>query len=276
MNNASFQNAYPINMPLGIPGRIADCGFKNSLSAMCLETIPAAIGVMKPFNLDYKIMLPRNDTASSVFSADLITGNIVNMTVNGVAIAAVAFNTYGNTLDTMNQIAFEISQIPTVASAVVGGLNNRTITIISNVGTATAVTVGTVTGGVSQATITTTASQSGTFFGIVQSIYNNMNTWIPYFGPNLTLSSGMAQPYFGGQVAPTLTQGRIYVVPETLITSNSPVYMRVAANGLFVQNGAFRGDADGGSCILIPATSAIWREGNPTVGEVAVIELNLP
>jgi hypothetical protein len=276
MNNASFQNAYPVNMPLGIPGRIADCGFKNTLSPMCLENIPAAVGVMKPLNLDYKIMLPRNDTASSVFSADLITGNIVNMTVNGVAIAAVAFDTFGNTLDTMNQIALEISQIPTVASAVVGGVNNRTITIISNVGTATAVTVGTVTGGVSQATITTTASQSGTFFGIVQSIYNNMNTWIPYFGPNLTLSSGMAQPYFGGQVAPTLTQGRIYVVPETLITSNSPVYMRVAPNGLFTQNGAFRGDADGGTCVLIPATSAIWREGNPTVGEVAVIELNLP
>ena len=274
MNNNSFQSSYPINMPLGIPGRIADCGFKNTLSPMCLENIPSALGVMKPLTLDYKIMLPRNDTASSVFSADLITGNTVNMTVNGVAITPVVFAT--SHLLTMQAIANEIAAIPSIASATVGGANNRTITIISDVGTATAVTVATVTGGASQATITTTASQSGVFFGVTQTIYNNMNSWIPYFGPNLILSSGIPLPYFAGQVAPTLTQGRIYVVPETLITSNSPVYLRVAPNGAFTQNGSFRGDADSATCILIPATQAIWREGNPTVGEVAVLEINLP
>lgn len=273
---AYFQNAYPFDMPIGIPGRIADCGFKNTLSPQCLENIPAAVGVMKPFNVDYKIMLPRNDTASSVFSADLILDNVVNATVNGVAIAPVAFNTYGSHLLTMQAIADEIQNIPSVASAVVGGVNNRTITIISNVGTATNVTVFAVTLGVSQATVTTTASQSGTFFGVTQSIYNKMNAWFPYGGPNLFLSSGQPNPYFQGEVAPTLTQGRIYVVPETVITSNSPVYMRVAPNGNFVQMGAFRGDADGGTCVLIPVTSAIWREGNGTVGGIAVLELNIP
>ena len=90
---AYFQNTYPFNMPLGIPGRIADCGFKNTLSPQCLETIPAAVGVMKPLNTDYKIMLPRNNTASSVFSADLIADNVVNATVNGVAIDPVTYAT---------------------------------------------------------------------------------------------------------------------------------------------------------------------------------------
>lgn len=271
---AYFQNAYPFDMPIGIPGRIADCGFKNTLSPMCLENIPAAIGVMKPFNVDYKIMLPRNDTASSVFSADLITGNTVNATVNGVAITPVVFAT--SHLLTMQAVANAIAAIPSVASAVVGGANDRTITVISDVGTATNITVFTVTGGASQATITTTASQSGTFFGVTQSIYNKMNAWFPYTGPNLALSSGAPNPYFQGEVAPTLTQGRIYVVPETVITSNSPVYLRVAPNGLNTQLGAFRGDADGGSCVLIPVTSAIWREGNGVVGGIAVLELNIP
>lgn len=271
---AYFQNAYPFDMPIGIPGRIADCGFKNTLSPQCLENIPAAVGVMKPFNVDYKIMLPRNDTGSSVFSADLITGNTVNTTVNGVAITPVVFAT--SSLLTMQAVANAIAAIPSVASAVVGGSGNHTITIISNVGTATTVSSFVVTGGASQATVTTTTSQSGTFFGVTQSIYNKMNAWFPYTGPNLALSSGAPNPYFQGEVAPTLTQGRIYVVPETVITSNSPVYLRVAPNGANTQLGAFRGDADSGNAVLIPATSAIWREGNGVVGGIAVLELNIP
>ena len=103
-----------------------------------------------------------------------------------------------------------------------------------------------------------------------------MNAWFPYTGPNLALSSGAPNPYFQGEVAPTLTQGRIYVVPETVITSNSPVYLRVAPNGANTQLGAFRGDADSGNAVLIPATSAIWREGNGVLGGIAVLELNIP
>lgn len=271
---ASFQQSYPFNMPIGVAGRIADCGFKNTLSPQCLENISSALGVMKPLNVDYKIMLPRNDTASSVFSADLITANVVNATVNGVAITPVTYAT--SHLATMQAVANAIAAIPSVASAVVGGVNDRTITIISNVGTATVVTSFVVTLGASQATVTTTASQSGTFFGVTQTIYNKMSSWIPNTGPNLSLSSGGSTPYYQGEVAPTLTQGRIYVVPETVITSNSPVYLRVAPSGLNVTLGAFRGDADGGSCVLIPTTSAIWREGNGTVGDLAVLELNIP
>lgn len=271
---AYFQNSYPFDMPIGIPGRIADCGFKNTLSPQCLEVIPAAVGVMKPFNVDYKIMLPRNDTASSAFSADLITGNVINATVNGVAIAPVTFAT--SHLLTMQAIANEIAAIPSIASAVVGGAGNRTITIISNVGTATVVSSFVVTGGASQATVTTTSSQSGTFFGVTQQIYNKMNQWNPYQGPNLQLSSGLPSPYAQGEVAPTLTQGRIYVVPEDVVTSNSAVYMRVAPNGANTQLGAFRSDSDGGNAVLIPATTAIWREGNGVVGGIAVLELNIP
>lgn len=271
---ASFQNSYPFNMPIGVLGRIADCGFKNTLSPQCLENINAGLGVMKPLNVDYKIMLPRNDTGSSVFSADLITANVINATVNGVAITPVTFS--GSHLATMQAIANEISAIPSVASAVVGGVNNRTITIISNVGVPTAVTVFVVTLGVSQATIVTTDGQSGTFFGVTQAIYNRMSSWIPNTGPNLSLSSGIPSPYYTGEVAPTLTQGRIYVEPETVITSNSQVFLRVAPLGLFTTLGSFRGDADAGSCVLLPTTTAIWREGNGQTGEVAVLELNIP
>lgn len=273
MNNASFQNNYDFNMPRGVPGRIADCGFKNTLSPFCLEPIPAAVGVMKPLDLDYRIMLPRNDAATSVFSADLVTGNVINATINGVAITPVNYVT--SHLVTMQAIANAIEDIPSIQSATVGGVNNRTISIISKVGTATTISSFVVTGGASQPTVTNLVGQSGTFFGVTQSIYNKANAYIPDLGPNLTLSSGIASPYYTGQVAPTLTQGRIYVVPETLVTSNSLVFLRVAANGANTQLGAFRGDADGGSCIQI-TSQVLWREGNTNIGDVAVLELNIP
>lgn len=271
--SAYFQNTYAFNMPIGVLGRIADCGFKNTLSPMCLETIPSAIGVMKPLNVDYNIMLPRNNTASSVFSADLVALNEVNVTVNGVAITPVTYAT--SHLATMLAVANAIQAIPSVESAVVGGANNRTITIISNVGTATTVSGFLVTLGASQATVATTTGQSGTFFGVTQTIYNKMSTWNPTVGPNLTLASGLPTPYYTGEVAPTLTQGRIYVMPEDIVTSNSAVYMRVEASGANTQLGSFRSDADGGSAILLSG-NVVWREGNGTIGDLAVLELNIP
>ncbi len=124
--------------------------------------------------------------------------------------------------------------------------------------------------------MTTTASQSGTFFGVVQAVYNKMASLSMDVGNNLSQTSGASAPYYAGNPAPTLTQGRIYVVPEDIVTSNSPVYLRVALNGVDTALGNFRSDADGGNAILIPVTQAIWREGNGEVGGIAVLELNIP
>ncbi len=274
MNNASFQNSYPYNMPIGVPGRPADCGFNNKLSPVCLETIPAALGVMRPLNAEYAIMLPRINTGTITLSTALITGNVFNATVNGVAIAPVTYAT--SHLATMQAIAGELSQIAGVESAIVGGSGNLVLTIISSPGTATVITSSAVTGGASQPTTTNAAGVSGTFFGITQRIYNQSSNWVPPQGQNLTVTSGLPSPYYAGQVAPTLTQGRIYVVPEVVVTANSPVYLRVAANGANTQLGAFTSVSDGGNTILIPATQAIWRESNQVIGGIAVIELNIP
>lgn len=272
--SSSFQSTYPLNMPIGIDGRPADCGFNNKLSPTCLENINSGLGVVKPLYVDYAIALPRNDMASSVFDADLILDNVVNFTVNGVAITPITYAT--SHLETMQKIAFEIVKIPTVENAIVGGAGNRTITIISKAGTASNVTVATVTGGATQAVITTTAGQSGVFFGVVQAIYNRMQTIMPDFGANLTNSTGVVSPYFKGNPAPTMTQGRIYVTPEDVVTSNSPVYLRIVPTVANPTVGKFRSDADGGNAVLIPVTSAIWREGNGVVGGLAVLELNIP
>lgn len=261
-------------MPIGEPGRIADCGFKNTLSPVCLQEIPPAVGVVKPLGLDYRIALPSNNQSAAALSADLVTGNVINISVSGNAITPVNFAT--SHLATMNAIATAVASLPNVASATVGGANNRTLTILGDAGFNPTITSFIITGGASQAIPTITVGQSGTFFGVTQSIYNMVNAYLPVTGVNPAISSAPGGLYYTGQVAPTLTQGRIYVVPETLVTSNSPVYMRIAPNGANTQLGAFRGDADGGTAVLVSATYALWREGNPVLGEVAVLELNIP
>lgn len=270
----SFQNSYPYNMPIGREGDVADCGFKNTLSPVGIGEILPGRGVMKPLNLDYFVMLPRANTASVVISADLVTGNSIAATVNGVVVPPVAFIT--SSASTMAALATAIeNNVPTVISAVASGVNNNTITVISQEGTASAISSFVVTGGASQPTGTVTASQSGTFYGVAQAGYAYQNTFFPLAGPNASISSSTGTPYYNGAIVPTLTQGRIYVIPESVVTSNSPVYLRVTANGANTRLGAFSGIADGANSILIPATSAIWREGNGTVGGLAVLELGI-
>lgn len=264
-----FQTTYPLNMPIGVPGRIADNCFKNNLSPICSEVIYAARGVCKVPGLDYNVQLPRTNQSVNVFSADLITGNVVNGTVNGVAIDPVTYAT--SHLATMNALAAEIASMDGIASATVGGASNRTITVISDSGTPAVLAGFAVTGGASQATITTTNAQLGAFFGVSMLVYNKVNVWNPNNDPDL---AGQA-PYYVGDPVPVLTMGRIYVVPETVVTAESPVYLRFAPNGANTTLGLFRGDADSGNAFLIPATSAKWREGNGTIGGIAVLELTL-
>ena len=264
-----FQTSYPINMPIGVPGRIADNCFKNTLNPIAAENIYPARGVCKSPGEDYVVNLPRVNQSVNVFSADLVTGNVINVTVNGIAITPVNYAT--SHLATMNAIAAEIEALPGIASATVGGANNRTITIMSDNGTSITVTGFLVTGGGSQATVNTTNSPFGAFFGVSQMVYNKMNVYDPSNDPSI---AGVA-PYYTGDPVPVLTQGRIYVVPETVVTAESAVYVRFAGNGLNQTLGLFRGDADSATCQLIPATSAKWREGNGVVGGIAVLELTL-
>ena len=276
--SAFFQNTYNFNMPIGIAGRIADCGFKNTLSPVCIETIPPAVGVMKPTNTDYRIMLPRDQNGSVSFSVPLIAGNNFVVTVNGTLVTATSFQP-GLEEDWYNSVKTQIEAIVGVEEVIFNTPTDQAPTgfqILPVAGTVLTITGAAVTGGASQPTTTSAVNVTGTFFGVTQFIYNRMNTWNPDQGPNAVVSSGAPLPYYEGEVAPTLTQGRIYVVPETLVTSNSPVYLRIRENGAFDQLGSFRGDANSATCVLIPATQAIWREGNAVVGGLAVLELNLP
>lgn len=90
--------------------------------------------------------------------ADLITGNTIAATVNGSAVAQ-AFDT--SHLNTMNAFAAAIDAVEGVASAVVGGVGNRIITVTAEPGYELSITGASVSGGASQAGVTLATTTAG-------------------------------------------------------------------------------------------------------------------
>lgn len=99
-------------------------------------------------------LLPQISTL--VFNVDLITGNTVNGSINGVALAPIPFDTDHAT--TMADIATALAANADIDTAVVSG---RTITITTLDGTNVTLSGFVVTGGASQATAAWTVSQYG-------------------------------------------------------------------------------------------------------------------
>jgi hypothetical protein len=87
-----------------------------------------------------------------VLSADLITGNVVNITLNGVALAAIPFTT--SSQNTLSLIQAALAAQPGILQVDLSGTNNRTITVVPLQPNLSNISVFTVTGGVSQPTVT--------------------------------------------------------------------------------------------------------------------------
>ena len=115
-----------------------------------------------------KARLPRSNQATIVLDADLVTSNSVacSVIINGVTNALTATVFTSNHLTTMQAIETKLEALTGVASATVGGANNRTITIVFSPEYDGYVSVFTVTLGASQAVATLANTESGTFFGI--------------------------------------------------------------------------------------------------------------
>lgn len=257
------QLSYPFLMEVGSVGLLADSGFRNVLSPRAFENFNTGLGLAKVIGQDYVVRLPESNLSTIVLSGDLITANVINVSVNGVALAPITFAT--SHLATMNAIAAAILAQPNIASAVVGGAGNHTLTVTSTEGNVAIVNSFVVTLGASQATATITNTTQDTFYGVGARTQNKPNPLNP--------AGSFGNPiYLQGDCVSLLTKGRIYVAAEQTVTSDSPVYWRFAANGLLLPGG-FRGDSDSGRAIVIPG--ARYTVG-ATSGALATLEINLP
>lgn len=151
------------------------------------------------------------DQDTVVFDADLVTANVINGTIQGVAITEVAFNTNHN--DTMDDLVTEILTNAAVTSATLTDVagDNRTIQIITK--GAETVTTFAVTLGASQAgvTITSAASAGLTYLGasrFEQKESATSNSWLL----NCTI--------------PVMVQGNLTVVIGDTVQANTSAYVR--------------------------------------------------
>lgn len=95
----------------------------------------------------------KNQVQTFVLDANLVTGNTLTVTVDGVSLSQ-AFDT--DHLTTITALAVQMVGVPNVASAVVGGASNRTITVTSSDDIEVEIADELISGGASQAGIVIT------------------------------------------------------------------------------------------------------------------------
>ena len=103
--------------------RLLGAGTVESIRARLLQQVP---GVTSAFIFENRTMT--QESIDIVLNQDLVTGNTITIVFNTIqTLPIVTFAT--SHLDTMNAIAIVIANQPQIASAVVGGTANRTITV---------------------------------------------------------------------------------------------------------------------------------------------------
>lgn len=263
------QLVYNFLMTVASAGTIYDLGFNNVMSFLSsVEIIPVGLGVGKVIGQDYQVQLPHLDQSILTASTDLVSANSTIVTVNGVALSPVVYAT--SNAATMTAIAAAIAAQPNIQSAVYPG-SGDSITVVatpSNTVSLSAVT----TAGSGQPTWSQVQSTLEYFYGVSLYIQNKANL----LGPQ---GSAGGSPYYVGDVVPTMTRGRVWILPENTVTSDSPVYWRIVPTMSNPQVGGFRADSDSGNAILISGagTGVRWILGSAnTQGNLAVLEVNLP
>lgn len=125
--------------------RLLGAGTVESIRARLLQQVP---GVTSAFIFENRTMT--QEPIDIVLNQDLVTGNTITIVFNTIqTLPIVTFAT--SHLDTMNAIAIDIANQPQIASAVVGGTANRTITVSMKEAVEVTITTFSVTGGASQA-----------------------------------------------------------------------------------------------------------------------------
>lgn len=252
-----MQTSYSFDQAVGFPGLISGIGPRRIHSYANAEPIPFGAGVVQGAAAN-QCRLPQQNQATATFSADLVASNKINGQVNGQAIAEVTFDT--DHLTTMGLIAAAIEQIDGVASATVGGTNNRTITVLAEDGASIALSGFAVTAGASQATVTLSHGTTDTLLGLA--VHEHV----------MPTDAGVAR-YETNSAVNVMRQGTLWVTVETSVAPGDTPYLRFAPRASNTQLGAFRADSDSGTAIAVTGARFLTAA---SAGKLAQLEINLP
>jgi hypothetical protein len=192
-----------------------------------------------------------NDQVILTLSGDtLTTSDTVTATINGVTGSTVTYAT--SEANTLQLLANSILSIAGVANAVVSG---RTITVTNNPGL-----------------LMEKAS--------VAVVDNALASVAPSFAPTYSQQANPlavnATAYLASETVNVLRKGRVWVRVEEAIALGNTVFMRINT-GTGAQKGAFRNDADSGTCVEVAALTFIGPSQTAPDGTlVAPVEINQP
>jgi hypothetical protein len=256
------QTVYNRYMGLAVPGLIADAQYTAKDGLQAAESIGLGLAVVQKIGFPNQGRLPKANKVKLVFSADLSAANVVDLKINGTAMASVTYNT--SHAHTMALIIAALEGMVMVDSAILDAsdTDNRTMIVYAVDGYDLIVTEAVVTGG-SAVTITDTDYTTDVIYGI--SIMSQAIEQARYTG---------IITYASGAPVGCLIRGRIWVTAETVVTNGDPVYMRFLGNGTTKFAGSFRNDDDSGTAVLVDG--AVWRTVTSATGSLAIIETNQP
>lgn len=250
------QTNYQLNTNIGDEGLIGDNGYNNVMSYSAQsQKIPFGRAVLQGFS-GTSCFLPLANAATVLFDADFVASNEVTFTFGGNTVE-VDFDSDQAT--TVTAIVDAINDLEGYAASAtdVGG-DNRTIVVVNEngiLGTLTAV----VTGGASQAGSTVTPLTTVPFAGITVKTHVNEQTIDGNTDYKLTKAVNV------------LTQGRIYVRPETDLVIGASLFYRTAGNANDI--GRIRTDSDGGDATSLSNARVVTP---CSADEIGMIEINLP
>lgn len=246
------QNSYSINKAAAFAGMLADLGFTFKEGRPGIGNINFGQGLVSGNVRANSTKAPKRNTATLTGSGALITANVVNGTVNGVALTATTFATDHAT--TMALIAAKIDALlltlGIVSVTTVSGNNLITVAQDANVLFASFV----VTAGSSQITYAATYTTADFFRGIAVHEHKM---------PRADGTLGWEDK----DSVPVLRKGRIWVTVKGAVVENDTAYVDLADSGF---EGLFTATstgniATGGKFITAAADGAL-----------AMVEINLP
>lgn len=231
---------------------------------------------------------PFPGVAASVNAIGTAVSSATGVKTIGSGVTAGQAGGYKLTPSRKITVTFDASTDWDPSNAVLRGLNQNGQPVSENLAIATSTTATSVnvysqftsleipaqtgTGGTATVGVAAVAAGALTLadcYGVVirQPIKTMVNDSNLYVGPTqqniAPYATGTLAHYVDGDTCPVLQEGNIGVVTEEAVADQDPVYVRIAAGAGGTVLGAFRNDAEGGNCILVPNSRFIgdWNAG---------------
>lgn len=252
-----MQGSYPFNPAVALQGQKADIGFDYVVSGPAASAIEFGHGVISSNQKTGGARVPSRNKAVITFSADLVTSNLINGSINGTAIAQVTFaSSHSNTMTLIKTAIETVLTALGLTGTVTKDDTARTLTILltGSETTSLLLTSWAVTAGGSQATTTLSHTSDGFFRGVALHQHKNVR-------------ADGTHGYAASEVVSIMRRGRVWVVAAETVAENDDAYLVLATSG---SEGRFGKTSTGNL-----ATGGKFVTG-ATAGNLAMLDLNLP